>query len=124
MRRIDIETSLVEGTAIVYPGPYLNQPRGEAVEERCRELLTMGIRQIVVNFEKTELINSIGMSILLGVLETVNEARGTRVLSNMTSSSLELFEMLGLLGHVKVEATVESALEALGGHLETTALRG
>jgi anti-anti-sigma factor len=119
MSRIEIETSLVGGAAVIYPGPYLNQLRGEAIEDCCRDLLDQGIRQIVVSFEKTELINSIGISILLGVIEVVNEARGTLVLSNMNSSSRELFEMLGLLGHVKVEETVTSALQALGEQLET-----
>ena len=121
MGRLEIETSLVEGTAVVYPGPYLNQLRGEAIEERCRELLAQGVRQIVVTFEKTELINSIGISILLGVIEVVNEAQGTLVLCDLNSSSRELFEMLGLLGHVKVESTLDGALQALGEQFETTA---
>ena len=121
MSRFEIETSLVAGTAVVYPGPYLNQLRGEAIEERCRELLGQGVRQIVVSFERTALINSIGISILLGVIETVNEAQGTIVLADLNSSSRELFEMLGLLGHIRVEATVETALEALGGQLEIRA---
>jgi anti-anti-sigma factor len=121
MSRFDIETSLVEGRAVVYPGPYLNQLRGEAIEERCRELLAEGVRQIVVSFERTALINSIGISILLGVIETVNEAQGSLVLSNMNPASRELFEMLGLLGHIRVEETVESALHALSGEFETTA---
>ena len=121
MKTFEIRTRLVEGTAIVYPGPYLNQLRGEAIEERCQELLRQGVCHIVINFEETELINSIGISLLLGVIETVSEARGTLVLTNLNSSSRELFEMLGLLGHIKVEATEESALQALGGGLETAA---
>ena len=114
MDRPAIKTRLVEGTAIIYPGEYLNQLRGEVIEDRCNELLSEGVLQIVINFGETELINSIGISLLLGVIETVNAARGTLVLSNLSSSTRELFEVLGLLGHIRIEESEESALETIG----------
>jgi len=57
---------------------------------------------------------------LLGVVETVNDAKGSLVITNLNQSSRELFEMLGLLGYIKVEETEERALQAFGGQLETT----
>ena len=120
MSTLEIKTRLVEGTAIVYPGSYLNQLRGEGIEERCHQLIEQGVRHIVLNFEETELINSVGISILLGVVETVNDAKGCLVITNLNQSSRELFEMLGLLGYIKVEETEERALQAFGGQLETT----
>ena len=122
MTTVDIRMRLVEGVAVLYPGPYLNQLRGESIERRCQELLAGGVRQIVINFAETELINSIGISILLGVIEAVNEARGTLVLSNLDQSNRELFEMLGLLPHVRIESTEETALAKLCGELHSAAV--
>ena len=122
MTPVDICMRLVEGAAVLYPGPYLNQLRGESIERRCQELLAGGVRHIVINFAETELINSIGISILLGVIEAVNEARGTLVLSNLAPSNRELFEMLGLLSHVRIESTEERALSMLSGELEHAAI--
>ncbi|HKP11392.1 MAG TPA: STAS domain-containing protein [Blastocatellia bacterium] len=119
---IEIGMRLVEGAAVVYPGPYLNQLRGESIERRCQELLAGGVRHIVVNFAETELINSIGISILLGVIEAVNDARGRLLLSNLTQSNRELFEMLGLLSHVRIESTEEAALASLRGELQSAAV--
>jgi anti-anti-sigma factor len=110
-----IRTRLTEGAAVIYPGPYLNQLRGERIETVCQELLDRDVRRIVVNFEETELINSIGISILLGVIETVNNARGGLVLSNLNESNRELFEMLGLGAHVEMAETEELALLSLAG---------
>jgi anti-anti-sigma factor len=121
MSNLGINTRLVDGAAIIYPGTYLNQLGGEVIEARCTELIGSGIRRIVINFEETELINSIGISILLGVIETVNEANGTLVLSNLNTSSRELFEMLGLLSHIKVVPTEEKALRVLCDPVETLA---
>jgi anti-anti-sigma factor len=113
MNVIEIRAKVVEGAAVIYPGPYLNQLRGEGIERHCEELLRRGVRHIVINFEETELINSIGISILLGVIEAVNEARGMLMLSNLSASNRELFEMLGLMSHVRVEQTEQSALQRI-----------
>src|SRR5215470_12662344 len=107
MNGFNIQTRIVDGVGVIYPGPYLNQLRGEAVEDRCQHLLEQGVRNIVINFAETELINSIGISILLGVLEAVSDANGVLVLSNLSESNRELFEMLGLLAHVRTTATEE-----------------
>jgi anti-anti-sigma factor len=122
MNTIEIGMRLVQGAAILYPGPYLNQLRGESIERRSRELLAGGMRHIVINFAETELINSIGISILLGVIEAVNDARGTLVLSNLAPSNRELFEMLGLLAHVRIESSEEAALSNLYSELQSTAV--
>ena len=119
---IEIGMRLAEGAAVLYPGPYLNQLRGESIERRCQELLAGGVRHIVINFAETELINSIGVSILLGVIEAVNDARGSLVLSNLTPSNRELFEMLGLLSHVRIESTEDMALAGLRGELQGAAV--
>lgn len=113
MSAVEIRAKLIEDAAVIYPGPYLNQLRGESIELQCADLLTSGVRRIVINFEETELINSIGISILLGVIESVNGAEGSLVLSNLNASNRELFEMLGLMSHVEMVETEELALVKL-----------
>jgi len=114
----EIRAKLNEDAAVIYPGPYLNQLRGEDVESQCQQLLTNGIRRIVINFAETELINSIGISILLGVIESVNHVQGRLVLSNLNGSNRELFEMLGLMSHVEMVDTEELALLKVCGAVE------
>lgn len=113
MSAAEIRAKLIEDAAVIYPGPYLNQLRGESIELQCADLLASGVRRIVINFEETELINSIGISILLGVIESVNSAEGSLVLSNLNASNRELFEMLGLMSHVEMVDTEEIALVKL-----------
>lgn len=116
MNAVDVKAKVVDGAAIIYPGAYLNQLRGEVIENHCQELLGKGVRRLVINFEETELINSIGISILLSVIEAVNSANGTLLLSNLNESNRELFEMLGLLSHVRIEESEQSALAKLYSH--------
>ena len=120
MSAVEIRAKLVDDAAVIYPGLYLNQLRGERIEQRCEEFLASGVRRIVINFDETELINSIGISILLGVIESVNHARGALVLSNLNASNRELFEMLGLMSHVEMAETEEAALLRLRGEAAFT----
>ena len=122
MNNTDIRMRRVDGAAVIYPGAYLNQLRGENIERCCLELLDSGVRHIVINFSETELINSIGISILLGVIEAVNDAAGTLVLASLNPSNRELFEMLGLDTHVRIASSEEAALSGQYRELQSTAV--
>ena len=91
-------------TATVFAGDYLNKLTGEQIERECRKRLEAGISKLVVNFSETELVNSIGVSILLGVIDAASDAGAQVVFSDLKSETAELFEMLGLMNHVKLEA--------------------
>lgn len=118
MSAAEIRARVIDDAAVIYPGPYLNQLRGESIEAQCTAFLEKGVRHIVINFEETELINSIGISILLGVIDSVNNAQGALVLSNLNDSNRELFEMLGLMSHVQMVDTEQSALLKLSGEFD------
>jgi len=113
MSTIEIRAKLVDGAAVIYPGPYLNQLRGERIERRCLEMLETGVRNLVINFEETEHVNSIGISLLLGVIEAVDETQGKVILTNLNNSNLELFEVLGIQSKVEIVGSEEVALASL-----------
>jgi len=116
MSTIEIRAKLVDGAAVIYPGPYLNQLRGERIERRCLEMLETGVRNLVINFEETELVNSIGISLLLGVIEAVDETQGKVILTNLNNSNRELFEVLGIQSKVEIVGTEEVALANLSAN--------
>jgi anti-anti-sigma factor len=111
--REEIRSKLVGGAAVIYPGPYLNQLKGEDIERLCRQFLAQGVRRLIINFQQTELINSIGISILLGIVEAVSASSGRLMLSNLNSTNKELFEALGLLSYLEIADTEEEALARL-----------
>lgn len=86
--------------AVVYAGDYLNKLSGESIERECKKQLNEGCKTLVVNFAETELVNSIGVSILLGVIDAAQDAGAEVVFSDVKDETIELFEMLGLTNHV------------------------
>jgi anti-anti-sigma factor len=99
--------------AVVYATDYLNKLSGERIERECRERLDEGCRALVINFRDTELVNSIGVSILLGVIDAAEGVGAQLVFSDVNSQTVELFEMLGLTKYVALAEDEQEALETL-----------
>lgn len=87
-------------TATIFAGDYLNKLSGETIERECRKKLESGARRLIVNFSETEIVNSIGVSILLGVIDAAQNAGAEVVFSDVKEETIELFQMLGLTNHV------------------------
>ena len=88
--------------AVVFAGDYLNKLTGEQIERECRRRLDEGCTELVVNFSQTEIVNSIGISILLGVIDIASKNGATIVFSEVKEETVELFDMLGLTKHVTI----------------------
>jgi anti-anti-sigma factor len=88
--------------AVVSAGDYFNKVTGERVERECKEKLKSGCRELVLDFGKTEIVNSVGVSILLGVIDSAQGTGAKVVLSGVNASTIELFEMLGVTRHVDI----------------------
>lgn len=85
---------------VIKAGDYFNKLAGEQIEYECRRKLEAGATEIVLDFGETELVNSIGISILLGIVDLATE-RGARIIcSDVREETVELFEMLGVTKHV------------------------
>ena len=114
-----VRSHCVGTTAVVYASDYLNKLTGEKIERECRRQLDCGCRALVIDFSDTQLVNSIGISILLGIID-VAEKNGARVVfSEVNNQTIELFEMLGLTRHVVLAKDEHEAILNLS-HYETT----
>ncbi len=97
-----VSAQLSNEPSVIYAGDYLNKLTGEQIEYECRRRIDAGCSDLIVNFSKTELVNSIGISILLGVID-IAEKNGAKVaFSEVNETTVELFDMLGLTKHVNI----------------------
>lgn len=89
--------------ATVFANEYLNKISGEKIEYECKRRIDAGCKTIIVNFKDTEIVNSIGVSILLGVIDAASNSGAEVVFSDVNEDTNHLFEMLGLTNHVKIQ---------------------
>lgn len=118
----NIRSRCVGTTAVVYASDYLNKLTGERVEHECRKQLDSGARALVIDFSDTELVNSIGISILLGIIDIAEKSGANVVFSDVNNETVQLFEMLGLTRHVVLARNEQEALSDLAGPPQSQAM--
>jgi anti-anti-sigma factor len=116
-----VRSHCVGTTAVVYASDYLNKLTGEKIERECRRQLSCGCRALVIDFSDTKLVNSIGISILLGIIDVAEKSGAKIAFADVNSQTVQLFEMLGLTRHVVLAKDEREALLTLSG-FETTPL--
>ena len=105
-----VQARCIGDTAIIYASDYLNKLSGEHIERECKRQLESGCRALVINFRDTELVNSIGVSILMGVIDVVEQNSARLIFSDVNDHTANLFEMLGLTRHVSLAKDEDEAL--------------
>ena len=115
-----VRSHCVGTTAVIYASDYLNKLTGEKIERECRRQLDSGCRALVIDFSDTQLVNSIGISILLGIIDIAEKNEARVVFSDLNSQTIELFEMLGLTRHVVLASNEEEALSSLSSVVPPT----
>src|SRR6476659_3185346 len=105
-----VHARCVGDAAIIYASDYLNKLSGERIERECKHQLESGRRALIINFRDTELVNSIGVSILVGVIDAAEQNPAQLICSEVNDHTAELFQMLGLTRHVSLATNEDEAL--------------
>jgi len=108
-----VDTRAQDETLIVYVGGYLNSSLGEEVERVVGCKIDGGARRLLLNFGQTRMVNSIGISFIIGVVEKVMEERGRLAFCEVNGINRELFQLTGLARYVESFDTEEEALTFL-----------
>ena len=103
-------------TLVVSVGGYLNSLLGEEVEKVVRAKLHDGGRRILLNFGGTRLVNSIGISFVIGIVEKVMEEEGRMAFCEVSRIHRDLFRVTGLAKYVRSFETEKEALDYLAGN--------
>jgi anti-anti-sigma factor len=114
-----VQTRCVGDAAIIYASDYLNKLSGERIERECRRQLDSGRRTLIINFRDTELVNSIGVSILVGVIDAAEQSTARLIFSDVNNHTAGLFEMLGLTRHVQIAKDESEALSLIESEAAT-----
>ena len=97
-------------SVVVYPDNYINDIEGEKLEDMCDAFIDRGFKKIVIDFANTDLINSIGVSILIGIIEKIRDKKGVIAFSSLNSVNCDIFNIVGLTRHIRVYENDEQAV--------------
>jgi anti-anti-sigma factor len=99
--------------AIFWTDGYINNQGGEEIARQAYAQLDAGARALVLNLEKTRIVNSIGISILIEVLEKVMDRKGVLAFCNLTPTIDKTFRIMGLAQYASIYPSQDQALQAV-----------
>ena len=100
-------------TAVLEVAGYINNEGGEVIARESRKLLDGGCRNLLLDLRATRIINSIGISLLLEVLERTLEVKGILAFCNLTPSIAKTFQIMGLAQYARIFPDRLTALSEL-----------
>jgi anti-anti-sigma factor len=92
---------------------YVNHVGGEAIAKEFGRHFEKGTKHVVINLAQSKVVNSIGMSFLIEIIEQLEEAGGKLVFTNLDPAVEKMLSIMGLFKFAGKEATVENALKFL-----------
>lgn len=99
--------------AIFWTDGYINNQGGEEIARQAYAQLDAGARALILNLEKTRIVNSIGISILIEVLEKVMDRKGVLAFCNLTPTIDKTFRIMGLAQYASIYPSQDQALQAV-----------
>jgi anti-anti-sigma factor len=99
--------------AIVRTDGYINNLGAERIEQECESLIERGCRKFIINFAKSPIINSMGLSILIGIIERMLEINGVLAFTDLTPVNAETMEIMGLTQYAQIYRSEPDALSSL-----------
>lgn len=99
--------------AVLWTDGYINNQGGEEIAREAYRQIDAGARALVMNLEKTRIVNSIGISILIEVLERVMDRKGVLAFCGLTPTIDKTFRIMGLAQYASIYPSEQAALEAV-----------
>lgn len=109
----DVKVDKRTGFAILRTEGYVNNLGGEKISEKVDELIESGIVNFIINFEKSNVVNSIGISIIIEVIEKLADLDGKIYFSNLTKTISKTFSIMGLTQFAEISETEEDAIQEI-----------
>ena len=104
-----------EGLAVIYTEGYINNQGGEEIARAAYKLLDEGYKVLLLNLAGTKIVNSIGISILIEIIEKMIEINGKLGFCCLTPTIEKTFHIMGLAQYAPIFSNEELAVAGLRG---------
>jgi anti-anti-sigma factor len=102
-----------EKAAILYTKGYINNVGGEEIANHAYELMNGGVSMLLLNLRETKIVNSIGISILIEIIEKMMEKNGKVAFCCLTPVIQKTFQIMGLAQYAAIFTDEQAALREL-----------
>jgi anti-anti-sigma factor len=90
---------------------YVNNIGGEAIAGEFSRHFESGTKQVIINLAQSKVVNSIGMSFLIEIIEQLSDVDGKLIFTNMDPAVEKMLAIMGLFKFAGKEPTVDAAIK-------------
>ncbi len=99
--------------AVIYTEGYINNQGGEEIAREAFKLIDDGEKTLLLNLSGTKIVNSIGISILIEIIEKMLDIEGKLAFCSLTPTIEKTFHIMGLTQYAAIFPDEESAVGEL-----------
>ena len=104
----------IEGDlVIIETSGYLNNIGGEKISEECYKEIENGKKLFLLNLENSKVVNSIGVSILIEIIEKLQDVDGKLGYYNLAPIVEKTFNIMGLSKYSTIYSSEEEAVSGM-----------
>jgi anti-anti-sigma factor len=105
----NLVSELHNKTLVIKTEGYINNAGGEKIVQEFEK--HSDINKLILNLENSKVVNSIGISHLIEVIEKLSQTDGKLVFTNLDPTIEKTFSIMGLFQFAEKADSVESALK-------------
>lgn len=113
-QEFSLQTEVRGPVLVMATSGYINNVGGEAISTEFSRHFENGIKNVVLNLYGSKVVNSIGISFLIDVLDRLNDADGKLIFTNLDPAVEKMLSIMGLFGIAGKENSVDDAIRVLG----------
>jgi len=98
---------------IIKTSGYLNNVGGEKISEACYSEIEKGKKYFLLDLENSKVVNSIGVSILIEIIEKLQEINGKLGYFNLAPIVTKTFKIMGISTYSEIYESKEEALTGI-----------
>ena len=103
-------SSVIGETAVLKSQGYVNDKAADVLAQECQTLSAEGIRHFIINMQDSKMVNSVGIAVVIEMIEDAIENSGSFSFCCVTPTIAKTFQIMGLR---QLSAIYESAEEAI-----------
>lgn len=109
----NLVTEAKDNCVVMKTAGYINNIGGQKIVDEFYKYSGNGVNNVILNLAQSNVVNSIGISFLIEIIEKLNQSNGKLIFTNLDPSIEKTFTIMGLFQFAKKADSLEDALKLL-----------
>ncbi|MDQ7817230.1 MAG: STAS domain-containing protein [Melioribacteraceae bacterium] len=107
----NLNSEVKNDCVVINTSGYINNLGGQKIIDEFNSHYQNGVNNYILNLAGSKVVNSIGISFLIEVIEKLNESKGKLVFTNLDPSVDKTFMIMGLFHYASKADSIDEGIK-------------